>query len=209
MVSLDQKFEEKKLEDAVRDRFVTGHRDCDMLRRIDSVPPDAPIREIVDRCRVRESYSNAKDHCYVALTSTGTRSVCLKLLLRATAPPPTPAPGEPSELEMSLQKLLLSVPAPAPLHAPGEMMTMLKRRLSMALAPMSMSTPRSAGMVKDWATMVCFSCGRPGHRVSRCHQVNETFTYLLPGWSTEKVGGNYMIISPCVAEECFRAGNGN
>ena len=31
----------------IRDRFVTGHRDCDLRRHIDSVPPDTPIREIV------------------------------------------------------------------------------------------------------------------------------------------------------------------
>ena len=49
MVGLYQKFEEKKLEDAV------------------------------DRCRVWESHSNTKYRCYVAPTWTGTRLVCPKL----------------------------------------------------------------------------------------------------------------------------------
>ena len=39
----------------VRDRFVTGHRDYDLRRHLDSVPPDTPIREIVDRCSVGKS----------------------------------------------------------------------------------------------------------------------------------------------------------
>ena len=45
----------------VRDRFVAVHRDCDLWRHLDSVPPDTPIREIVDRCRMCESHSNASD----------------------------------------------------------------------------------------------------------------------------------------------------
>ena len=64
---------------------------------------------------------------------------------------------------------------------------------------MPASTPRSAVTVretgqrlspistrKDWTTMVCFSCGRSGHRVSRYPQLNKTFPYLLPGWSVER-----------------------
>ena len=41
----------------VCDRFIVGHQDCDLRRQLDSVPPDTPIRDIVDRCRVWESQS--------------------------------------------------------------------------------------------------------------------------------------------------------
>ena len=42
----------------VRDRFISGHRDCELRRHLDSVPPDTPIQDIVDRCRVWESHSD-------------------------------------------------------------------------------------------------------------------------------------------------------
>ena len=58
----------------VLDRFVTGHRDCDLRRHLDSVPPDTPIREIVDRCKVWENHSNGNDRDDVIPTFTGTRS---------------------------------------------------------------------------------------------------------------------------------------
>ena len=86
---------------------------------------------------------------------------------------------------------------------------MLKRLLSLAPVPVPASTPRSAVTVretgqrlspistrKDWTTMVCFSCGRSGHRVSRYPQLNKTFPYLLPGWSVERGDGQYMAVSP-------------
>ena len=38
----------------VRDRFIADQRSCGLRRHLDSVPPDTPIREIVDRCRVWE-----------------------------------------------------------------------------------------------------------------------------------------------------------
>ena len=34
------------------DRFIAGHPDCDLHWHLDSVPPDTPIQDIVDRCRV-------------------------------------------------------------------------------------------------------------------------------------------------------------
>ena len=44
----------------VRDRFIADQCSCVLWRYLDSVPPDMPIREIVDRCRVWESHSEHK-----------------------------------------------------------------------------------------------------------------------------------------------------
>ena len=86
-------------------------------------------------------------------------------------------------METLLQCLLLGTPAPALRSRPGP-------------------------AHRDWTTIVCFvSCGKPGHGVCRCPEWDETFPYMLPGWSAEKVGANYMMISPRVAAERLRAGN--
>ena len=36
----------------IRDRFIAGHSSCELRRYLDSVPPETPIRDVVDRCRV-------------------------------------------------------------------------------------------------------------------------------------------------------------
>ena len=42
----------------IRDRFIAGHGSCELRRYLDCVPPDTPLRDIVDRCRVWESHAN-------------------------------------------------------------------------------------------------------------------------------------------------------
>ena len=42
----------------IRDRFIAGHGNCDLRRHLYSVPPETPIRDIVDRCRVWESHAD-------------------------------------------------------------------------------------------------------------------------------------------------------
>ena len=42
----------------IRDRFIAGHRSCELRRHLDSVPPETPIRDVVDRCRVWESHAD-------------------------------------------------------------------------------------------------------------------------------------------------------
>ena len=42
----------------IRDRFVAGHSSCELRRYLDSVPPETPIRDVVDRCRVWESHTD-------------------------------------------------------------------------------------------------------------------------------------------------------
>ena len=42
----------------IRDRFIAGHSNCDLRRRLDSVSPETPIRDVVDRCCVWESHAD-------------------------------------------------------------------------------------------------------------------------------------------------------
>ena len=41
----------------VRDSFIAGQAGCSLRRHLDSVGPDTPMVEIVDRCRVWESHA--------------------------------------------------------------------------------------------------------------------------------------------------------
>ena len=42
----------------IRDRFIAGQETCELRRHLDCLPPDTPLRDIVDRCRVWESHSD-------------------------------------------------------------------------------------------------------------------------------------------------------
>ena len=42
----------------IQARFIAGQGNCDLRRHLDSVPPETPIREIVDICRVWESHAD-------------------------------------------------------------------------------------------------------------------------------------------------------
>ena len=42
----------------IRDQFIAGHSNCDLRRHLDNVPPETPIRDIVDRCRVWDSHAD-------------------------------------------------------------------------------------------------------------------------------------------------------
>ena len=42
----------------IRDRFIARHSSCELRRHLDSVPPETPIRDVVDRCRVWESHAD-------------------------------------------------------------------------------------------------------------------------------------------------------
>ena len=48
-----------------------------------------------------------------------------------------------------------------------------------------------------------------GPRGGQVPEIGETFPYMLPEWLAEKVGTNYMMISPRVTSERLRAGNGD
>ena len=59
------------------------------------------------------------------------------------------------------------------------------------LPAMSPGTGAERGhSVKEWV-WVCFSCGRQGHGVNRCSQVDTSFPFLPPGWSVDVRNGQY------------------
>ena len=60
----------------VRDRLIDGHTECSLRRHLDSVGPDTPIEDIVDRWRVWESPAEDTSKWEVGRKSDRPRAVC-------------------------------------------------------------------------------------------------------------------------------------
>ena len=221
----------------IRDRFVAGHDSCELHQHLDSVPLETPIQDIIDRCRVWESHADSDvrrysklgpnralpiytmndsgcrkdDQTVAAVTTSQSTLHQLETLLRRLLPglvvPPPPLKPVPSALEQLLQRLLAQKPAPAATTGSSDIESLLQSLLPGNLA--SATRLRPGPMRRDWATVVCFSCGKAGHSATQCPDLNEAFLFMLPGWKAEKVGGGYVLISPRVAAEHHWAGNGD
>ena len=49
--------------------------------------------------------------------------------------------------------------------------------------------PRQRPIQRDWNGVVCFSCGKSGHAVTRCPNLDESFPFMQPGLRVEKTPG--------------------
>ena len=47
------------------------------------------------------------------------------------------------------------------------------------------SPTRQRPIRRDWNGVVCFSCRKSGHAVTRCPALDESFPFMLPGWRAE------------------------
>ena len=119
-------------------------------------------------------------------------------------PPPKPVP---SDLELLLRQLwgggAQTPKPPLPVRMGITAVETLLQNL-LPVRPTQLSTLR-----RDWSTVLCFSCGKPGHGATWCPTLNEAFLFKLPGWKAEKAGCGYAMISPRVAVERRRAENGD
>ena len=107
----------------IRDRFIAGHNSCALRRHLDSVPPETPIRDIVDRCRVWESHANSDvrrvskpgpEPVFPTYVVSGPdRGVDDIRVAAVTTPQSTP-----DQVEDSFRRLLASAAAPAPTPKP-------------------------------------------------------------------------------------------
>ena len=149
-----------------------------------------------------------------AVTVPPTATDQLETLLRRLLPnkvlPASPPKPVSTELESLLRRLLERVQVPKPIPPPNTGTTDMETLLQGLLPAIPAAVPlaRPGPIRRDWATVVCFSCGKAGHGVGRCPELHETFPFMLPGWTAGKVGSSYVMISPRVTVERRRAENG-
>ena len=102
----------------IRDRFIAGHSSCELWRHLDSVPPETPIRDVVDRCRVWESHADpavrrvgkpSPDPIYPAYVVGDSDNISETKRVAAVSRPKS----GPEQLEDMLRRLLAAVATPA------------------------------------------------------------------------------------------------
>ena len=103
----------------ILDGFIAGHSNCDLRRHLDSVPPEIPIRDVVDRCRIWESHADpavrragkpSPDPVYPAY-AVGNADNNIETTRVATF---TGQRSSPNQLENLLQRVLAPTEPPAP-----------------------------------------------------------------------------------------------
>ena len=145
-----------------RDRFIAGHNSCELHRHFDSVPPETPIRDIVDQCRVWESHAGSDvrwvskpgpDPVYPTYVVSGPyRGVDDIRVAAITTPQSTPHQVAETQARQ---------PVPAAATGLAGLETLLRNLLSGNLAPVRQ--PRPGPIRRNWNAVVCFSCGKAGH----------------------------------------------
>ena len=108
----------------IRDRFIAGHISWELCWYLDSVPPETPIRDVVDRCRVWESHTDPEirriskpspDPIYLAYVVGDSDNVVENIQVAAVTKPKS----TPDQVEDPLRRLPAGMASPAPVPAPG------------------------------------------------------------------------------------------
>ena len=103
-----------------RDRFIADHNSCEPRRHLDSVPPETPLRDVVDRCHVWESHADpavhraskpSPDRTYPAYVVGDSDNISETTRVAAVTRPRSGL----DQLEDLLRRLLLAVDPPAPI----------------------------------------------------------------------------------------------
>ena len=104
----------------IRDRYIAGHSSCGLRRHLDSVPPETPIRDVVDWCHVWEIHADpavrrvgkpSPDPIYPAYVVGDSDSTSEPTRVAAVTRPRS----GPDQLEDLLRRLLTAVDSPAPI----------------------------------------------------------------------------------------------
>ena len=106
----------------IRNRFIAGHSSCELQRYLDSLPPETPIRDVVDRCRVWESHADpavrrvgkpSPDPIYPAYVVEDSGNISQTKRVAAVTRPKS----GPDQLEDMLRRFLAAVATPTPVPA--------------------------------------------------------------------------------------------
>ena len=133
----------------IRDRFIAGHSSCELRRHLDSVPPETPIRDVVDRCHVWESHADpavrrvgkpSPDPIYPAYVVGDADKISENTRVAAD----TRQKSGPDQLEDLLRRLLTVVDTPA-VPAVEKLLERLVRETQSRPSPV-VSPPEPAGL---------------------------------------------------------------
>ena len=220
----------------IRDRFIAGHSNCDLhldsisaetpirdvvdrcrfseshadpaVRRISKPTPDL----IYPTYAVGDTDSDNEVTRVAVVTRLNSDQNQLTDLLRrviSTVEHPASNP-EISDMAKLLQHLgreaLNRPPAVVNTPVPATLEQMLRSFLD-GQRQRQRQPPRQRPTRRDWTDVVCSSCGKSGHTVTRCPNLNEAFPFQQPGWRTEKTLGGFVMISPRATTDRRRAEN--
>ena len=143
----------------IRDRFIAGHDSCVLRRHLDSVSPETPIQDIVNRCRVWESQADTEarrfskpnpERALPIYTVNELRCVMQDRMVAAVTIPP----AEPDPLEILRRRFLPTpvMPALPPKPVPTEVESLLQRLLGEVRAPKPTSPDKSG--ITDLETLL-------------------------------------------------------
>ena len=108
----------------IRNRFIAGNSSCELRRYFDSVPPETPIRDVVDRCRIWESHADPEirrvskprpEAIYPAYVIGDSDNVVDEIRVAAVTKPKSTL----DQVEDLLRRLLAGMAFPAPVPAIG------------------------------------------------------------------------------------------
>ena len=141
------------------DRFIAGHSSCELRRYLDSVPPETPIRDVVDRCRIWESNADPEvqwiskpspDPIYQAYVVGDSDNISETKRVAAVTRPKSGT----DQLEDMIRRFLVAVATPAPVPAPVPEVPAVDKLLQRLVAetqsrpPPVVSPPEPVGLEK-------------------------------------------------------------
>ena len=130
----------------IHDHFIAGHSSCELRRYLDSVPPETPIRYVVDRCRVWESHADPEirrvskpdpEPIYPTYVVGDSDNVVEEIRVAAVTKPKS----TPDQVEDLLRRLLAGMASPAPVPAPVPEVPMVEKLLQHLLADTQICQP--------------------------------------------------------------------
>ena len=136
----------------IRDRLIAGHSSCELRRYLDSVLPETPIRDVVDRCRVWESHADldirrvsksGPEPIYPAYVVGELDDRVDEVWVATVNQPKSP----PDQVEDLLRRLLASMAPPVPVPAPVPEIPMVEKLLQRLVVENQRRQP--ASVIRD------------------------------------------------------------
>ena len=125
----------------IRDCFIAGHSSCELRRYLDSVPPETPIQDVVERCRVWESHADPE----IRRVSMPGPIYADKGVEEIQVAAVTKPKSTPDQMEDLFRRLLVDAGAPAPVPAPVPEVPVVEKLLERLVAER-----RFASLLRLW-----------------------------------------------------------